>query len=252
MKTHLISFVQSLLILSLLSSCQFFADEKSESNEKLKTDGANGLKKRYRKDKTLHSAIETKDNKRHGVARSYFEDGKTVFNEIRYDKGVKNGITNSYYKSGQLFYSVNYIDGKRQGFMSKYYRSGELMAKIPYKNSEIQEGLIEYQKSGKQKVIYPHIVFEEINKAATENVYIVQIKLSNAKKNVRFYRILVDGNGDEVIEKMVMDDGIAQVRFDVRGRHTLDVKIKIKAEITTFLGNTNIIYDEKHLKIGTK
>lgn len=232
------------ILLLFLSSCQYFHTEDNKGKTEEQSAKEQLVKKNYRTDNSLYSAIEYKDNMRHGVARSYHKDGKTIYNEISYKFGIKNGLTNSYYKNGKLYYSINYIDGKRQGVMKKYYRTGELMAEIPFKDSQVQEGLKEFQKSGKLKVIYPHIVFEKIDNTAFEHTYIVRVKLSNAKKNVKFYRILIDEDGTEIIQNLLLNNGIADVRFDVRGKRPINVNLKIKAEFTTFLRNTYIIYKE--------
>ena len=45
---------------------------------------------------------------------------------------VKNGKVKTYYKSGELKYTVNYVDGLKQGEAKVYYESGELASKEYY------------------------------------------------------------------------------------------------------------------------
>ncbi len=235
----------------MLSACHYYQSDKSKSAEASSTKVLNGLQKNYRKDKTMLSAINYKDGKRHGISRSYFEDGKTIRNEIIYVNGIKNGLTKSYFRTGKILYTVNYVNGKRDGIMKRYYRSGELMAETPYKNGRIQEGLIEYQKTGKIKMKYPEIIFEEIDNTAFERKYIVKVKLSNDSKNVKFYRIYFDESGNEVSEKRLSENkSFIDVNYYLSRGEVIVDRLKIRAEFKTFLDNTYVIYKEKQIKIS--
>ncbi len=251
MNRFFLNFALSIALLLFLSSCQFSTEENKTNIEEELSPGVDGIQKKYRTDKTLLSTIEHKDGKRHGVSRSYYEDGKIVHNEVRYNMGRKNGITNSYYKNAQLYYSVKYVDGKREGILRKYYETSELMAEVPYKKGDAQSGLIEYQKSGEIKKIYPHIVFEEIDKIASENKYIIRVKLSKTNKSVKFKQILFDEIGNEVAEKNLFDnDGVVDVIYYVRKNTSKVVNVKIRAEFKTYLGNIFVTYKEKEINIS--
>ncbi len=237
-------FTISILFLVCFSSCQFFPKEDAIVLEEELKSGVEGVQKTYRKDKSLLTAIEHKDGKRHGISRSYFKDGKTIQYEICYDSGIRSGVTNAYYSNGQLFFTVNYIEGKREGISKKYYKTGELMAQIPYKGNKAQPGLIEYQKSGVKKTIYPDIVIEEIDKSASESLFIVRVRLSKPTKNVKYFRIN-DSSSDEIEETRLIDQkGVVDFKYFVRGLSSIHETIKIKAEYNTFLGNPFVIYKE--------
>jgi len=250
MKKFFLSLPLSVLLMISLPSCKFFSEEEKNSSKEELSPGVDGVQKKYRDNKTLLSTTEHKNAQRHGISRSYYEDGKTVHNEIRYNMGVKDGTTNSYYKNGQLYYSVEYVNGKREGILTKYYESGERMAEIPYEDNRVQEGLIEYQKSGKKKAVYPHIVFEEIDRMVLDSKYIIKIRLSDANKSVKFTQILYDESGNELAEKELLDyDGIAEIIIFVREHTSVHKTIKIRAEFNTFLGNPFVCYEEKSLSI---
>lgn len=251
MNKFLLNFPLSIILLLIVSSCQLSPEKNKTAIQEELSPGVDGIQKKYRADKTLLSAIEHKDGKRHGVSRSYYEDGKIIHNEIRYNMGSKNGMTNSYYKNGQLYYTVEYLNGKREGILMKFYETSELMAEVPYKNGAVQPGLIEYQKSGNKKKIYPHIVFEEINKIKTENKFLIRIKLSKNNKSVKFTQILFDEFGEELVEKiLISNDGIAEIIYYVRKNTFKVVNLKIRAELKTYLGNTYVTYKEKEIKIS--
>jgi antitoxin component YwqK of YwqJK toxin-antitoxin module len=249
MNRLLLNSVNLILLIIILPACQYLSFEKKNIVKEVLTQGVDGVQKKYRKNKSLLSAIEHKDKKRHGISRLYYKDGKTVHNEIRYKMGIKHGITKSYYPNGQLYYSVPYLNGEREGIMKKYYKTGEIMAEVPYKEGNSQPGLIEYQKTGNRKVKYPSIVFEEIDKAAFENKLIVRIKLSNGKKDVKFSKILFDNKGNEFSERfLLVENGTSNLNYPVFKNRPVDEKLKIKAEIKTFLGNPLILFKEKRIR----
>jgi hypothetical protein len=241
--------ISLVLFIVILPSCQYLSSEKKEIIKESLTPGVDGIQKKYRKDKSLLSTIEYKDKKRHGISRLYYKDGKIIHNEIRYKMGVKHGITKSYYPNGQLYYSIQYLNGEREGIMKKYYKTGEVMAEVPYKEGKPQPGLIEYQKTGIRKVKYPSIVFKKIDKIASENKLIIKIKLSNGKKNVKFSKILFDNKGNEFSERfLLVENGTSNLYYPVFENKPVDEKLKIKAEIKTFLGNPLILFKEKKIQ----
>ncbi len=250
MNKNISAFFLIMLVLLFLSSCEFLSFEKKEIETEELSAGVDGVQKKYRKDKSLLTTIEYKDNKRHGISRLYYEDGKTVHNEICYNMGAKNGITNSYYRSGHLYYTVKYVNGKREGILRKYYETGKIMAEVPYVKSEARPGLIEYQKTGEKKKIYPKLIFEEIDKTAFENKYIVRIRFSGGKKNVKFYKTMYDTNGDEFAEKrLITEDGVAENVFYIYKDGYIDEKFKIRAVYTTISRNPYVVYKTKHIKV---
>jgi antitoxin component YwqK of YwqJK toxin-antitoxin module len=46
--------------------------------------------------------------------------------EEKFKDGQLEGITKTYYESGQLEWEGNYKDGKREGIGREYYQSGQL------------------------------------------------------------------------------------------------------------------------------
>ena len=70
---------------------------------------------------------EFKNDREHGDWNFYFEDGslmekKTFLNGTE----IKKGEVNTYYESGELFYTENYVDGLKQGESKIYHKTGEL------------------------------------------------------------------------------------------------------------------------------
>jgi len=49
---------------------------------------------------------------------------------------IKDGLSDKYYKNGQLRESVFYKNGKKDGFFEQYLDDGKLKEKGNYKNGE--------------------------------------------------------------------------------------------------------------------
>ena len=63
---------------------------------------------------------------------------------------ILSGLTEAYYKNGQLKYKENYKDGKQDGLSEGYYKNGQLQYKYNFKDGK-QDGLSEsYDKDGKR------------------------------------------------------------------------------------------------------
>jgi antitoxin component YwqK of YwqJK toxin-antitoxin module len=239
----------SVFVLISIQGCQFVKKEKKEKVEENLTPGVDGVQHKKNKAGILISSIEHKNGKRHGISRFYYEDGKTIHKEIKYIRGRKEGITRLYYKSGKLYYTVNYKKGKRNGLMRKYYESGIQSTEMTYIDGKPQPGLIEYNTKGKRKKLYPKIIFEEIDKTATENKYILRISLTKGKRKVDFSRIVFDQKGNEIGEAIVKtNNGVGKIEFNLPDGGIINQKIKIKAVYITPLRNYYIIYKEKRIK----
>tara|TARA_B110000285_G_scaffold176080_1_gene197612 strand:- start:984 stop:2222 length:1239 start_codon:yes stop_codon:yes gene_type:complete len=132
-----------------------------------------GLSHWYYDDGQLKSKTYYKDGKEDGLTERYYKDGqlieKTNYKEgykvlekryygngqlaviIRYKANYeakfepyadadnyRNGLTERYYKDGQLKEKTNYKYGKKDGLYEFYYENGQLNEKLLYKNDVIK------------------------------------------------------------------------------------------------------------------
>ncbi|MBD0403617.1 toxin-antitoxin system YwqK family antitoxin [Flammeovirga sp. EKP202] len=155
-------------------------------------------------------ASPTSNEIKEGLHVFNYDNSKQKRAEINYTKGVKNGVAKTYYKSGKLKQEVNYVMGKKDGVSKMYHTNGNIYKEAFYENNEVkqrkyyyQDGTLksiakyinekptnelkEYYKSGKLKTKYPKILVKENDDTALYDKVVLEITLSEKRKNVRFY-----------------------------------------------------------------
>ena len=69
--------------------------------------------------------------------------------------------------------------------------------------------------------------------------------------SVKFTQILFDGFGKEIVERdLDCNDGVAELIYNVQKDTSKIITIKIRAVLTTFLGNTFVTYKEKKINLN--
>lgn len=128
--------------------------------------------------------ITYKDGVRHGITQDFYVSGN-LRSDIMYVNGVKNGEAIFYYGDGVTPYRINnYVNGKREGFQRKYHKNGELLSELEYYNDHPGIGLVEYSKGGRKKDISLKIIAEKKKKHGKN---ILQVHLSNDSQKVDFF-----------------------------------------------------------------
>ena len=140
-----------LLILAtlLLASCEGGGSQASEDKAAQPANAAHRewegeVRKSYRADGTLKSAVAYVNGERHGVARQYYADGETVFKEIAYENGIKNGMARTFYEDGALAVESPYVNGVLHGIRKRYSPNGVRVAEIPFHQNQLAAGTVEY------------------------------------------------------------------------------------------------------------
>ena len=123
MKTLVISII-ILICLLLFSSC-------SVTNHKISENPKIGL---------------TQINYRNGKLKN-----KTYTKKDTLGNWIYNGVSESYYKNGQLMTKGNFKDDKQDGLWKWYYDDGQLKYKVNYKDGEEDGVSYFYNKNGQLK-----------------------------------------------------------------------------------------------------
>jgi len=213
-----------------------------------------GESKEYRKDGTLENLITYENNRKHGPAKSYYPDGKTVKTEMNYIKGYKQGETRWYFQDGNIYRITPYLSGKINGTRKVYYENGKLQAEISYLDSQPGTGLKEYNPNGSPKEHRSKIVFSEQDRVSLDNTFKLSLSLSDKYRNVEFYKgTLTDGiYWNEQLAPIATENGIGVMDFHVsKGSFKMET-INIVARIKTKLNNYHIIQREYHLALENK
>lgn len=87
-------------------------------------------------DKTLKSVCLSVNGYKNGEERIYFK-GSAFLNKIRnWNKGVLDGISTTFYKTGEKYIEANYKEGKLNENYIVYNKDGSIKESYLYKNGE--------------------------------------------------------------------------------------------------------------------
>ena len=248
-KKNALQFLRCALFKTAILLLMLPACELTDRAGKEPDDPYNGIRRGYRKDGTLISAVTYKDSVRHGIAKNFYRDG-TVKLKMTYVNGIKHGDAITYYENGDIYQVTPFINGKREGIQKRYYPGNILMAKVPFQNNNQVPGLKEYNKDGRLITKNERIVFRLVDKTAFENKFELHIQLSDNARNARFYREVIKENGEvDYTIGLVSEGGRAMLEYYVPPRHSLMKTVNITAKRRTRLGNTEVFRSRYNLAV---
>ena len=128
-----------------------------------------GTQKRFYKHGSLYSSIPYVNDKREGIAYTYYSAAVGVEPTVWKEQPYKNNLLN--------------------GVCKRYHRNGRIQAEYEYKNGNPRIGMKEFSESGKP-VKLPSLI---LTKSRISDGYYISAKLSNNSKNVNYFT----GNLDE-------------------------------------------------------
>jgi antitoxin component YwqK of YwqJK toxin-antitoxin module len=233
---------------------EFYPNGRLKSSTEALGKLRHGESREYRKDGTLEILITYRNNRKHGPAKNYYPDGKTVKTELTYDNGYKQGESRWYYPDGSLYRSTPYVRGEIQGIRRVYYENGQLMAEIPYKDSQPGTGLKEYQSDGSPVNFDSKIVFQEVDRISLDNTFELIISLSDGYRNVEYFAgHLTEGKyWNERLSPIETENGVGTMNFFVsKGSFKMET-INVIARIRTERKHFRIIQREYHLALENK
>ncbi len=213
-----------------------------------------GLSREYRADGTLESEIYYDQNRKHGSAKSYYADGKTVKNELRYVNGYRQGDAKWYYQSGKIYRVTPYEKNQINGVRYIYYENGNLQAEIPYQESQPGTGLKEYTPNGSLKAFSAVIRIEEADRLDRENRYSLVLSMSDGSRNVEFFTGELTGGKywNDELTPVPTENGTGRIDFIIsRGKFRMET-INIVARVRTSLGNPRILQKEYYLAVENR
>jgi len=105
------------------------------------------IDKSYYKNNQLRYAIEKENNREHGIASYWDQDGNLI-NTVEYFYGEIHGDWTRYYKSGNIESIVSYKFGNKDGYEITYYENARMKSKVLYKNGIEVSDIIRWNKNG--------------------------------------------------------------------------------------------------------
>lgn len=249
-------FISILLLVCILSSCNFIMDKFSSKGEVVDNsvivDSTSTDKKslngevRYKLPSgKLKSIVNYKDNKKVGTSYTYYETGEKQY-EIPYVNGQKDGLVKFFYKSGRLYRSTSYKEGLKQGLQKKYWEIGKIKSEMRFERNMMCTGLKEITKSGKVKA-EPQIIVKHVNLLNESSVYHLELSLNKKYRSVQFYiGELLNGKCLPVMVNSYLSEldtkkGKATFVFSVPSGHRITRNVSIVAVVKTSYQNHYIL-----------
>jgi hypothetical protein len=198
--------------------------------------------KQYMSSNTLFKEVTFKNGVKEGLMKLFYQTGE-LRQTFWYEKGLREDSSKWYYQEGQLFRSTPYKRDTIDGIQKQYYRTGQLKAKLGYSKGCRTTYLEEFTPEGKLVGGYPGLVVSVLDDYKVKGIYRVSLELSDKSPNVRFYR------GD--LSNGVFDTAHCKTIKTIKGIGTLDLKktgapkpayVGVVAEILTNFGNNHLVY----------
>ncbi|NRS88310.1 hypothetical protein HNQ02_001224 [Flavobacterium sp. 7E] len=143
----------TILLAFFFLSLTFYAQKKVYFNEDFK-------ELPTAQDATYYSTYE--DTKKGTNRVTYYIDGtkrnSNQFSDIK--KGIKNGKSEYWFKSGVKESAEFYVNNKLEGKQTRYYESGQLKRSENYKNNEFIDGKC-FDENGTEITFFPYFVHPE-------------------------------------------------------------------------------------------
>ncbi|MCZ4694797.1 hypothetical protein DWB61_12255 [Ancylomarina euxinus] len=253
-----------LLLIFLLSSCDFIVEKFSKKNDVVEqsfsidsssTDSKsiNGEVRYKFPSGKLKSIVNYKDNKKIGISHSFYETGEKQY-EIPYVDGKKHGEVKWFYKSGKLYRSTSYIAGAKHGPQRKYWEDGKIKSEMNYMDNMMCAGLKEFTNIGKQKE-EPQIKVKHVNLLRDSDMYHLELSLNMKFKNVQFYiGELLNGKSLPVKVNSFMSEletkkGKAIFKFSIPKGRNANRDIPIVAVVKTAYQNYYILSTKTNVNV---
>ncbi|MGD0753544.1 MAG: hypothetical protein ABR927_00675 [Bacteroidales bacterium] len=203
--------------------------------------GYTGIKQ-YMSGRTLFKEVTFKNGVREGLMKSFYQTGE-VRQTFLYKNGLREDSSIWFYQQGQPFRSTPYKKDTIDGIQRQYYRTGQLKAKLGYSKGLRTTFFEEYTPEGKLVGGYPILLVNVRDDYKIKGIYNVSLELSDKSTGVRFWR------GD--LSNGVFDTAHCKIIKTIKGIGSLDLKktglpkpsyVGVIAEILTNFGNNLLVY----------
>lgn len=239
-----------LLLLIVLCACS--KKEKDQSAPIKNPDGTTTVRAYY-KNKKVRSEQSFKGDKRHGMSRTYNEQGQVIL-ELPYADDLRNGQSKRYYETGQVYQTTEYVNDTIHGSLVKYRSNGALSSEARYEKALPCLGLKEYLEDGTLKKKYPKIVIKVVDKVGESGEYLINVSMSEKVKKVHYYTGELSPSGC-VYEnnKWILLDEVektGRINYSVMPSRYATNELNIVAVVETILGNEYVT--QQKFKVGSR
>jgi len=214
------------LICILFSNCNVKSNKAVSENTKSAEDSIQMVIKHYKGSSKLveyEIPVLKGTQIRHGIQKRYYKHG-SLYSRIPYINNKREGLAYTYYAAAtgvepQVWKEQPYKNNLLNGVCKRYHRNGKLQSEYEYKDGNPRIGLKEFYESGKPVKI-PSLI---LSKSRTSDGYFISARLSNNSENVNYFV------GD-LVENQYLPKGLKSLQ--VRNSTGETVVYKTSGEIT--------------------
>ena len=234
-----------MLALLLCSGCGKGSAKKdlSAGNDSVSvTDtGFTGVKK-YMSGNRIAMEATFRNGVKEGLSKTFYPSGNLRVT-FWYKNGLREDSAKWYFEEGQLFRATPYKRDTVDGIQIQYFRTGKLKAKLGYKKGYRTFYLEEFNMEGKLVGGYPDLVVNIKDEYNSKGIYTISLGLSDKSDKVKYFRGDF-GNG--------VFDTTRSVKINtINGIGTISLKktevqqpgsVDVLASILTFYGNNYLVH----------
>lgn len=237
-------FIFIVLSTCLFVSCNTTIDDEPEltAEDTAKSAKKTGwLRSYYPNGQMKKTEVHYKDGLCDGAARSFYKDGSINVDGM-YRLGKRDGVFKWYYEDTKTLYEeIPFKNDDKNGIKKKYHKNGRLAAEAPFKDNKPGMGLKEYSKEGKP-LGFPKIVCKIIDKVQQNKEYIIEFGMSDETKQVEFFTGSLDKEGflNDKLFPIKTEDGVGRMKYKVSSVNFFTQPVNIIAKVKTQFRNDYI------------
>lgn len=235
-----------LLLLSVMAGCIFQGGEgKKKTGDSTATATEISQKfsgvKPYYVNGRLDKEVTYLKGVRNGMTKTYYASGG-VKQVIIYNTGMRTDTALWFYEDGKLFRATPYVRDTIHGVQTQYYRSGRIKARMSYNMGLRYPDLAEYYDNGKLKSSQREIKIRTRDEYLENGVFKIFAELDNKSPSVVFYKGEFDNGtfNPAKVEKLTTSGGVGLLEL-TKSSVRNSGSVVIIAEYTTDFSNLNYI-----------
>jgi antitoxin component YwqK of YwqJK toxin-antitoxin module len=192
--------------------------------------------------RTLFKEVTFKNGVRNGLMKTFYQTGE-VRQTFWYKNGFREDSSKWYFQEGQLFRSTPYRRDTVDGIQKQYYRTGRLKARIGYTKGLRTTYFEEFTPEGKLVGGYPTLIANIKDEYRAKGIYRISLELSDKSAGVKYYRDNLNNGTFDTARckpiKTIRGIGILELK---KAGSTKPANVGVIAEILTKFGNNYLIY----------
>ena len=205
--------------------------------------GFTGITK-YQSNGLIIKEVTFKNGIREGLTKTYYKGGQ-LYQTFEYRNNLREDSSQMFYLEGQVFRVTQYVRDTIHGFQKQFYRTGQIKAKIGFDKGFRTPFFEEYTRDGKVFTDYPDIVTNVTDNYASSGSYVITLNLTDNSQTVKFFRgSYLNNRFDSTASKPIPVIGGKGKLTLKKSQDGGSNSVGIIASILTPFGNRKLVYKE--------